>query len=244
MARIRTIKPEFWLHEELSQLPEATHMLAAALLNYSDDEGYFNANPHLIKAACFPLRELSVSVQDSLILLEKIGYIQTGKGEDGKRYGRVTTFDEHQRVNRPTASKIAGLNVSFGDSLNTHGTINERSPPERKGKERKGKENREITFTDFLESLPEGQDAIPDGHKVFTYADKIGLPRDFLALQWVRFERYYGEGAGKTKKYLDWRAHFRTAVESNYGSLWAIAQDGSYYLTTAGKQLQLEVAND
>ena len=69
MARIRTIKPEFWAHEDLSELPEATHMLAAALLNYADDEGYFNANPMLIKAACSPLREPSVSIQESLTLL-------------------------------------------------------------------------------------------------------------------------------------------------------------------------------
>jgi hypothetical protein len=56
MARIRTIKPEFWRHEDLSALPEATHMLAAQLLNYADDYGYFNANPALIKAEVSPLR--------------------------------------------------------------------------------------------------------------------------------------------------------------------------------------------
>jgi hypothetical protein len=41
MGRIRTIKPEFWRSEDLCSLPEATHMLAAALLNYADDEGFF-----------------------------------------------------------------------------------------------------------------------------------------------------------------------------------------------------------
>ena len=41
MARIRTIKPDFWKHEDLSALPEITHMLAAALLNHADDEGFF-----------------------------------------------------------------------------------------------------------------------------------------------------------------------------------------------------------
>ena len=61
MARIRTIKPEFWKHEDLSALPEITHMLAAALLGYADDEGYFNANPALVKSECLPLRESSVS---------------------------------------------------------------------------------------------------------------------------------------------------------------------------------------
>lgn len=140
MARIRTIKPEFWKHEDLSALPESTHMLAAALLNYADDEGYFNANPALVKAECFPLRESSVSAHDSLKMLSEVGYIELGEGHDGKRYGRIVKFDEHQRVNRPTPSKIKALTISWENSLNPHGAINDDSPPEGKGKERKGKE--------------------------------------------------------------------------------------------------------
>lgn len=139
MARIRTIKPEFWRHEDLSALPEATHMLAAALLNYADDEGYFNANPALIRAECSPLREPSVSIQSSLELLVVIGYLQVGTAQDGKRYGRIVTFDDHQRVNRPTPSKIKALRIVWEDSPTTHPQLTESSPPERKGKEQ-GKE--------------------------------------------------------------------------------------------------------
>lgn len=141
MARIRTIKPEFWKHEDLSALPEATHMLAAALLNHADDEGYFNANPALVRAECCPLREPSVSVHDSLNQLAKIGYLQLGPGIDGKRYGRIVTFDDHQRVNRPTASKIKHLVEVWEASSSAHPQLSESSPPERKGKEGKGKES-------------------------------------------------------------------------------------------------------
>jgi hypothetical protein len=138
VARIRTIKPEFWKHEDLSELPEATHMLAAALLNHADDEGYFNANPALVRAECSPLREPSVSVHDSLNLLAKIGYLQLGAGTDGKRYGRIVTFDDHQRVNRPTPSKIKPLVAVWESSPKAHPQLSESSPPERKGREGKG----------------------------------------------------------------------------------------------------------
>jgi hypothetical protein len=151
VARIRTIKPEFWKHEDLSALPEPTHMLAAALLNHADDEGYFNANPGLVKSECCPLREPSVSIQDSLISLVKIGYLALYKGTDGKRYGKVVTFDDHQRVNRPTASKIKPLCTVIEDSLNGHAYLTEPSPPEGrkegKGKEQ-GKEGKEDDPTD------------------------------------------------------------------------------------------------
>jgi len=133
MARIRTIKPEFWKHEDLSALPEITHMLAAALLGYADDEGYFNANPALVRSECLPLRESSVSTQTSLQQLVEIGYLQIGRGEDGKRYGRVVKFDEHQRVNRPTPSKIKAIGIVWEDSVTTHAGLSEPSSPEGKG---------------------------------------------------------------------------------------------------------------
>lgn len=151
MARIRTIKPEFWEHEELSALPESTHLLAAALLNYADDEGYFNANPLLIKASCSPIREPSVSIPESLRSLQTIGYIRLGSAPDGKRYGQIVHFAEHQRVSHPTPSKISSLTITWGDSENPPENL--RSPPEslrpernrEQGKEQgreQGKENR------------------------------------------------------------------------------------------------------
>lgn len=142
MSRIRTIKPEFWQHEELSMLPEATHILAAVLLNYADDEGYFNANPKLIKASCLPLREDSVSTHDSLNSLVKIGFIRVGTASDGKKYGHLVNFLEHQRINRATPSKIKRLDINWDNSLITHTPLSEVLPLEGKGRERKGKEKK------------------------------------------------------------------------------------------------------
>jgi hypothetical protein len=117
MARIRTIKPEFHADEKLSALPEATHLLAAALLNYADDEGYFNANPNLIRAACCPLREPSVTIQDSLTKLTDIGYIEIGLSPDGRRYGRIPGFLKHQVINRAKPSRISTLDVSWNNHV-------------------------------------------------------------------------------------------------------------------------------
>jgi len=140
MARIRTIKPEFWLDEDLSELPPETHMLAAALLNQADDEGYFNAHPSLVKATCSPLRDDSVSVHESLTQLSNVGYIEVGKGEDGKRYGRIVNFKHHQRINRPSPSKIAYKTIAWSSSENAHATLTEHSMS---AHTRKGTGNRE-----------------------------------------------------------------------------------------------------
>lgn len=130
MARIRTIKPGFWKDEDLCALPEATHMLAAALINYADDDGYFNANPALIKGEFYPLREPSVSIHDSLSELSRIGWIRLGKGADGKTYGHIRTFSVHQKINRPTPSKIKELPISWDHSVSLHGALSEPSLPE------------------------------------------------------------------------------------------------------------------
>ena len=108
-------------------MPEATHMLAAALLNYADDDGYFNANPALVKAACSPLREPSVSIHESLIALQKCSFLTLGVGKDGRRYAHISSFSKHQKINRASPSKIKGYNIDWEQSLSTHGVFSEDS---------------------------------------------------------------------------------------------------------------------
>jgi hypothetical protein len=112
VARIRSIKPEFWSNEKLSALPVEAHLLAAALLNYADDHGYFNANPALVRAACFPLRDITFQVLASLLEgLAGIDYLRLERAPDGRVYGWIVHFGDHQRVDHPSTSKIAGLVV-------------------------------------------------------------------------------------------------------------------------------------
>lgn len=130
MARIRTIKPEIWTDEDLAEISEPAMLLAMGLLNHADDEGYFRANPALIKAVVFPLREPSVSIHGMLSELSNVGYLTLYKGDDGKRYGLINGFVKHQRINRPTPSKIKALCVFTEDSVSDHGAITEDSPLE------------------------------------------------------------------------------------------------------------------
>ena len=105
MGRIRTTKPEFHAHEELSSLPPETHLFASALMNYADDEGYFNANPILVKAGTNPLRSDKTPTVDQLAQLEEIGYIEIRRS-GLKHYGRICNFDAHQKVSHKVESKI------------------------------------------------------------------------------------------------------------------------------------------
>lgn len=148
MARIRTIKPEFWTDEDLSEVSEAACLLAIGLLNYADDEGYFNANEKLIKAAVFPIRDTSSSITVLLRELSDCGYLCFFKGSDGKRYGLVKGFAKHQVINKKTASKIkhlCELPENYGSD-----TVELPTGKERKGKEEEGSKDSSSDNSDEL----------------------------------------------------------------------------------------------
>jgi hypothetical protein len=100
--RIRSIKPEFWSSFTLAKLSEPALILAVGLLNHSCDAGYFEADPRIIKAAIFPLREPSRSITGCLAELAGIEYIEVRKAVDGRIVGRVINFASHQKVNNPS----------------------------------------------------------------------------------------------------------------------------------------------
>ena len=134
--RIRTIKPEFWTSETIAPLPDAVKLLAIGLLNYADDEGYFWANPTLIRAALFPFLDESKMILGWLQDLSRVGYIRLGKRSDGDRdVGQVVNFLIYQRIDKPKPS-IIKQNAQFLDASKTNlGCVAYASPLEGKGME-------------------------------------------------------------------------------------------------------------
>jgi len=149
--RIRTIKPEFWTHEGLCKKSDFTRLLAIALLNLADDEGYFMANPILIRGQVFPFLEDSKKILGSLQDLSGVGWIRLGKDDQKRDVGKIVNFLKHQRVDKPQSSKIKPSSVFQDDSKNDLGTIQDDSKGEGKGKEGdqgKGRESNKWIPTD------------------------------------------------------------------------------------------------
>ncbi len=93
--------------------------------------------------------------------------------------------------------------------------------------------NGKTTFTQWIDSLPDLENAIPGNDPIFRYADKVGLSREMLELHWLVFSERY---EGNPKRYADWRAVFRNSVKGSWFKLWFIDDAGHYTLTTQGKQ--------
>lgn len=228
MARIRTIKPTFWTDEDMAEVSEAACLLAIGLLNYADDEGYFNANPKLIKAAVFPLREPSGSIPVLLQELSNCGYIRLFSAQNGKRFGLIINFTKHQVINKKTISKIKEMDLIPEDYGSDTGEL----PP---GKEGKGKErNIKTTLSGAHEEnfipVPEAED--PPAGNWSDYPGKFVMTGhwqpdpDFSrkAAQWgvILNEPYrpeelaefvtYWQAEGKAKHHAQWEMAFARSI--------------------------------
>jgi hypothetical protein len=109
MPRIRTIKPEFWQDEKLSQMPDTTRLLFLALISMADDCGRVLDSLKVIAAFIWPNdtddpAEAAADRQrlrDALAELAAAGRIERGETASGQRVLQIVHWDRHQRVEKP-----------------------------------------------------------------------------------------------------------------------------------------------
>lgn len=100
MARIRTIKPEFFRHEQLQDL-ESDHpakhpmLVFAGLFTQCDKLGVFPFNPRQLKLDICPF--LDFDMAETLQILVIAGQIEAFES-GGKTFGYIPTFTKHQRI--------------------------------------------------------------------------------------------------------------------------------------------------
>lgn len=134
MARIRTIKPEFWEDEKLAKLPVHARLLFIGTWNFADDNGALLANPVLMKSHIFPYEDIGISTISEWIdmLVENGMLIRTTY--NGKDYLVIRKFLIHQKINRKSIRINIPLSVVLQviDEYNkTHGVLTESSLQER-----------------------------------------------------------------------------------------------------------------
>lgn len=103
MARIRSIKPEFWVSEQIGNCSRNARLLFIGLWSFCDDRGVHPAKPRTLKAEVFPQDEdiASTDVAGWLQELLTVGLIATFE-VDGAAYWHVTGWAKHQRIDKPS----------------------------------------------------------------------------------------------------------------------------------------------
>lgn len=102
MARIRTIKPEFWTDEKIVSLSPTARLLFIGLWNFCDDDGRMEFSPIRIKLQILPLDPTDLSAELGELRRDLVDVYQVA----GKQYLQVRNFAKHQKVDKRTRSKL------------------------------------------------------------------------------------------------------------------------------------------
>lgn len=146
MARIRTIKPEFFRHHRLYLAEKETglplRMAFAGLWTAVDREGRFKWKPAELKLDCLPYDDIDFGL--ILDALAKNNFVVSYKvGE--KRFGYIPSWSEHQVINkREAASQLPDPNGENA-SMCVHSTKHVPAHGEREGKGREKEGNTPLT---------------------------------------------------------------------------------------------------
>src|SRR5215510_177739 len=94
MGRTRSIKPSFFMNEELAELPCEARLLFVGLWTIADREGRLEDRPRKIKAAVFPYDDCDV--ERLLGLLEGKGFLNRYR-VNGLACIEIRNFIKHQK---------------------------------------------------------------------------------------------------------------------------------------------------
>jgi hypothetical protein len=150
MARIRTVKPEFWTDEKVALLTDTAKCLFIGLWNFCDDEGRMEFSPLRIKLQILPLNPTDLSAEIGEL---RRNQLVTVYDVNAKSFLQVNNFDKHQKVDKRFPSKLPPIPPIPPDSP-------QNVPPEWNGMEWKGTEQTR-TLSDFQKVYDHGTNLMP-----------------------------------------------------------------------------------
>lgn len=106
MARIRTIKPEFPQSESMGRVSRDARLCFIQLWTIADDAGRLRGNSRMLASLLYPYDDDAKDLMDGwLTELEVEGCIDRYQA-DGATYIQISAWAEHQKIDKPSQSKI------------------------------------------------------------------------------------------------------------------------------------------
>ncbi len=218
MARIRTIKPEFFTSEDIVGLSPLARLLYIGLWCESDREGRLNWKPRTLKMKYLPAESCDIAalcqeLVDSNLVAPYI--------VDGEPYALLPSFKKHQTINsRESASSIPDPPDELHVHAREHICLHVQDDGDGKGKEGKGREGK-------------GKEHASGDATRKRAPSKTTLPPDFGVSERVRvwaaekghgqldrhLESFRAKAAANGYTYADWDAAFMEAIRGNWANL-------------------------
>jgi hypothetical protein len=191
MARIRTIKPEFFTSADICSLTPLSRLFYIALWCEADREGRLDWKPKTFKLRYFPGDNCDIAEMAKELLAS--GLVAT-YSVDGIEYAVIPTFLEHQVINNRESDSTRPPREYDASGTRESGR-------ERKGKEGKGRET----------TLP---DDFGLSERVIEWAQKNGHTNLEKHLEY-----FILKAKAKNYRYTDWDAAFMGAVRDNWAEV-------------------------
>ncbi|WP_316851196.1 hypothetical protein [Pedobacter agri] len=171
MARIRSIKPDFFKHEDLAELPAMVRLLFIGLWTQADREGKLENRPKRLKIEIFPYDDFDIN--EGLDLLEKNGFIlrysapsqhsestmQAQCNNSASTFISIISFAKHQQPNSKEARSTIP-NPVFTQAPCKHSANTVLASQEGEWKEENGNREREGEWN--TEQAPSRDDELED----------------------------------------------------------------------------------
>lgn len=157
MARIRTIKPEFFTSEDIVSLTPLARLFYVSLWCEADREGRLAWKPKTLKMRYLPGDDCDVNALASE--LTEAGMVELYE-VNGRTYAEILSFKNHQVINnRESESVLPARDVDASARVKAEGR-KEGKGKEGKGKEGKGREGKEGE-SEAAPALPSRSKSIP-----------------------------------------------------------------------------------
>ena len=207
MARIRTIKPEFFTSADIVSLTPLARLFYVSLWCEADREGRLAWDTRTLKYRYFPADDCSVDalaqelIDAGLIVIYEV---------EGKVYADIPGFTRHQVINNRESESVIPPRVCDASVARESGVLGEG-----KGKEGKGKED---ASSRDARKRPPPKTTIPED---FTISDRVrrwASDKGHDRLD-AHLESFRSKARAKGYTYSDWDEAFMEAIRKNWAQL-------------------------
>ncbi len=207
MARIRTIKPEFFTSSDIVKLTPLSRLFYVSLWCESDRDGRLNWNVETLKLRYFPADNCDIEAMGEE--LSSAGLIVIYK-QGGRLYAEIPQFKTHQVINNREADSSIPARVKVA-------SITRESADQGEGKEgREGKGREEPASPKKPRSIP--KTSLPNDFAISERVLAWAAEKGHLNLQ-THFDNFVSASRAKAYSYADWDEAFMGAIRNNWAKV-------------------------
>jgi hypothetical protein len=217
MARMRSLKPEFWHDQEITRLPRDARLLYMAMWNLADEHSRLQGDPRYIKGQAFPYDDdLTPDSIDAMVdMLVRLGKVERYHVR-GAVYLLLPKLAKHQRLDtEKVPSRLPGPEESEPSS--------EDRPHESEKNPDQGADESALSMEHVAGSMEHvaggrgNRDArgarIPDdwtpSSELIDSMRREGIPDELARRELPKFCDYWAGAAGAKGRKADWDATWR-----------------------------------